>query len=122
MRKIRFCIATVVLSTALGLGACAVNTPSADDVVPAVKAAAMQFYIVAQTTRWLSLTNASTPYILSNYSVSIETNIESSNTNITPLAHISLYHNSDSNFTYNFNIDMSYTLYDQYSESATNMW
>ena len=130
MKRLRLTISLVFFSLILLFGACAVNNPSSEQVVPAAKAAAMQYYIIAQTVRWLSLTNSSTPYKLSNFTVSIETNIKvettASNTNATTnmvsIANIYINHQSDTEMNYNYDMDISYGLYSTYTNSATNMW
>jgi hypothetical protein len=66
----------VAVGIAFFLASCAVQNPGSEEIFPAMKAASVQFFILGQPIRWMTLTNESTPYAITDFSVKdVVTNI-----------------------------------------------
>lgn len=114
--------------------ACAVNHPTADEVIPAIKYAAMQNYVATHVIRWLALTNSATPYVVTNTGVIQTTNIRveilptnstfitNIYTNLVSQVHLTLYHDPSTNFSYYYSIDMYYSLFGGIAYNSTNLY
>lgn len=106
----------IILLAVIGFSACAVETPTVEDIFPATQNGAVQAMYIAQFVRWATLTNDSTSYTVDSFSV-VRTNLYVS-TNLTLIEYE--FNTNDSSISTNTNV-YYFPIYTNLSEAVVDV-